>query len=325
MRKLIWGGGIVAALWCGYWGLGTYAIRQGAYQAIDEAARQGNFIAPEVATAGFPTSFDITLQRLDFGNPSAGLRWNSPSLRVQAAAWRPWHVVALLDDTHGFTLPNDTINLTVDDARASLTVTPDTNLTLSQLALTITEATVTSALGWTGSAQVAEVHVNLLPDPAHSYAIVVDATQIGLDPAFTAATGLAGTIGKVEVDATVSLSAPLDRKAAEAKPSLTAITLKNLTAEWGDVVLSASGTISADAQGLAEGRFDIVVANWRSLIPALVAAGAIQPDVAPTITGFLNAFATQGGDPDTLPLPLIFANGRGTLGPLPLGPAPRLN
>jgi hypothetical protein len=55
-----------------------------------------------------------------------------------------------------------------------------------------------------------------------------------------------------------------------------------------------------------------------------VAAGAIKPDVAPTITGFLNAIATQGGDPEVIPLPLIFANGRGTLGPLPLGPAPRL-
>jgi hypothetical protein len=35
--------------------------------------------------------------------------------------------------------------------------------------------------------------------------------------------------------------------------------------------------------------------------------------------------AAQTGDPEDLDLPLVFANGRMSLGPLPLGPAPRMN
>ena len=57
----------------------------------------------------------------------------------------------------------------------------------------------------------------------------------------------------------------------------------------------------------------------------LVAAGLITADAAPTVTRALELLVQQGNDPSVLTLPLAFQQGRMSLGPLPLGPAPFLN
>jgi len=56
-----------------------------------------------------------------------------------------------------------------------------------------------------------------------------------------------------------------------------------------------------------------------------LAAGLIKPEVAPTWVNVFALLAAQTGDPEDLDLPLVFAKGRMSLGPLPLGPAPRMN
>ncbi|MGL4319419.1 MAG: DUF2125 domain-containing protein [Paracoccaceae bacterium] len=325
MRKLVWFCGVLAVLWSGAWVAGTYAIRQAAQQGVAQAAAQGHVIAPDVLTGGFPTAFDVTLQDLTIGNPETGLRWQTPDVQVQAALWRPWHVVALLNDEHTVLLHSDTLKLSLDDGRASMTVTPDTYLTLSQLALTLTQPALESSFGWRGAGDVAEVHVNLLAEPANSYAVALNASNIQLDPTFSAITGLDGSIAKVAMDGTASFAVPLDRFAGDQPPQITAFSLSPATLQWGDVLATATGSIAANADGLAEGRIDVTIKGWRKLIPALVATGAITPNVAPTVEGFLNAIAAQGGDPETLSVPLIYQNGLGTFGPLPLGPAPRMN
>jgi hypothetical protein len=321
----VWFGGVLAVVWSGYWAAGTYAIRQAAQRGIEQAAAQGNVVSPDVVTGGFPTAFDVTLQELDLGNPETGLRWQTPDLRLQAALWRPWHLVALLNDEHRVLLHSETLTLSLNDGRASMTVTPDTSLTLSQLALSLTQPVIQSSNAWRGAGDLAEVHVNLLAEPANSYAVALNITNVQLDPAIMAATGLDGTIAKVALDGTVSFAAPLDRFAGDRPPQITALRLSPATLEWGDVLATATGGIAADADGVAEGRIDVTIKGWRKLIPALVGAGAITPSMAPTVEGFLNAIAAQGGDPETLTVPLIYQNGVGTFGPLPLGPAPRMN
>ena len=72
-------------------------------------------------------------------------------------------------------------------------------------------------------------------------------------------------------------------------------------------------------------RIDIRIVEWRELVPVLVAAGLVTTDAAPTVTRALDLLAQQGDDPDILNLPLAFQQGRMSLGPLPLGPAPYLN
>lgn len=325
MRRLVWFCGVLAVLWSGYWALGTWALRKGAVQAFDGAAAQGMVASYDgLEMVGFPTAFDLTLHMLDIGNPVTGQRWQTPSMQITAAAWQPWNIKISASDDHVVTLPDQQLALISDAITASITSAPVADLPLTQLTAAMLGPDLRSTLGWQVGADVATFAMARGDGATASYDLAFDATNLRPDPRFVAASGLDAVISQLGVAGTVTLTAPLDRHAGDTRPALTGLTVTRGDTVWGDISLQITGSIAADAAGLAEGRFDITVKGWRNLLPALVATGTITADVAPTVEGLLNAMAAQSGDPETLLLPLVFSDGRGTLGPLPLGPAPRL-
>jgi hypothetical protein len=322
MRKLIWGGVALAALWSGYWAAGTYAIRAGVMQGVSSTR---GLTVPEVTMRGFPGHFDLGLGAFAFADPASGIGWQSPGLRVQAATWRPWHVDVWPSLTQTISVPGQTLTLTAADLGAALTVFPRRSLDLQAVTVRVVQPVVVSSLGWGGSGDLATLSVTATPDRAGTYDFAVLAETLRPDAALAALLGTDIPVSRLTLGGNATFTQPLGPKVDPETLRLMAISIGDMQLIWGDVQGDVAGGVVANADGFAEGRFDVVITNWRSLIPALVTAGAIPADAAPTITGFLNAVAAQGGDPEVLNLPLIFANGRGTLGPLPLGPAPRLN
>ena len=73
----------------------------------------------------------------------------------------------------------------------------------------------------------------------------------------------------------------------------------------------------------ASGQIDLLDEDWPTLPRLLSAAGVISPDHAPTLAKGLAALAL--GDPKVLSLTLNAKDGRVSLGPFPLGPAPYWN
>jgi len=131
-------------------------------------------------------------------------------------------------------------------------------------------------------------------------------------------------LDRLYLDADVTLSAPLDRNAPRVRPSLIAVSLHEALLLWGDLALHVKGDLVPDAAGFAEGSLTLRATNWQRLLPALVAAKLIKPEVVPTWTRVLGIMARQSGDPAVIDLTLRLAQGRVSLGPLPLGAAPRL-
>ena len=122
----------------------------------------------------------------------------------------------------------------------------------------------------------------------------------------------------------LTLSAPLDRHAGQAKPYLTKVEIGGFDLTWGELALTAKGLIQADDQGFASGEITVVVTNWDRLPAILVAAGVVKPEMAPTIARGMQALAAQSPDLTTLSLTLKLADGQMSFGPFPLGPAPRM-
>ena len=89
--------------------------------------------------------------------------------------------------------------------------------------------------------------------------------------------------------------------------------------------MQATGQVDRAADGFASGRIDFRIENWRQIPALVVALGLVRPEMGDAISRGVEALARDGGNPDRLDLPLIFADGRMSLGPLPLGAAPRLN
>jgi hypothetical protein len=319
----------VAALWAGYWWVGSSAVERGAVDwfAAQEAqgitARNGG-----IAVQGFPNRFDLTVTDPDLADPAQGIGWSAPFVQVFAMTWKPWHLIAALPNTQTLTLPDQAV--TVDSSRmmASLLMHPDTAMGLNETRFEAADLALASDQGW--SLTVAQVNASTLEDATkantHRLGLSVKGIVLGDGLAkAVAAADLPAQLDSIHLDAHASLTAPLDRHAGETHPALTGLDLADASLNWGALKLTAKGTLTADEAGFAQGEIAIRVEGWRRLPPLLVAVGAIKPQLAPTIARALEVMAQGGTDPQILDVVLKCAQGRMVLGPLPLGPAPRLH
>jgi hypothetical protein len=337
MRKLLFFILLCAGLWSGYWYVGTSAIRQGVEEGFANAASQG-LVAENsaVSVAGFPNRWDVTVDSLRLSNPTTGTTWSAPFLQVFAMTWKPWHVIAALPPEQTLTLPDQTVTVTSTDFKASVRARPSTDLPLAEARIAGAALALASDAGWTLG--MGDFTFGLRAEPAlgnAGYELGFDLAPLTPDPRFVAAvkavtipdlpaSDLPDTVESLWGSIFLSFSAPLDRHLGETQPLLTRVEVNQLTFAWGQLTATAKGMIEADDQGFAAGEITVDVTNWDRLPAILVAAGAIQPEAAPTVARGMQALASQSPEPTVLSLTLKLAEGRMSFGPFPLGPAPRL-
>ncbi len=330
MRALLVVIHVATALWSGYWFVGSRALERGVVAWFDAPSAQGLQTSHQgVAVQGFPNRFDLTVTEPRLADPARGLSWTAPFVQVFAMTWKPWHLIAALPESQTVALPDQTVAVTSSQLRGSVVVDPDTNLTLDRLTLEGDNLRLSSDRGWAGAAARLLVATRRDAADAATHEVFAEATSITPDQNFRmemkSVSALPELIDRVRIDAKAGFSAPIDRFAGQTRPVLQRLDLREASVTWGAFSLSAKGGVQPDPQGLAEGRIDIRVAPWRDLVPVLVAAGLVTPEVAPTVTRAMELLAQQGPDPEVLEVPLVLAGGRMALGPIPLGPAPRLD
>jgi hypothetical protein len=335
MRKLLFLLIALTVLWSGYWFVGSNAVRNGVNDWFANAGSQG-LVAENtgVTVAGFPNRFDLTIDGLKLADPVSGTRWEAPFVQVFAMTWKPWHIIAAFANEQSVTLPDQTLKITSDGAKASLRAQPSTDLPLAEVRLAGNALGLTSSQGWTLG--LGDFTLGLRADPAlgdAGYELGFDLAPMTPDPAFVAAVkavtiqdlpsaDLPETVENLMGSIFLTFSSPLDRHAGERKPYLTRIEINQLALAWGDLAATAKGTVEADDQGYAAGEVTVEVTNWNRLPAILVAAGAIKPELAPTIARGMQALAAQSPDLSVLSLTLVLKDGRMSFGPFPLGPAP---
>jgi hypothetical protein len=335
MRKLLFLILAGTALWSGYWYVGSNAVRDGVVGWFADAARQG--ITAEnagVSVAGFPNRFDLTIDAVKLADPVSGTGWQAPFVQVFAMTWKPWHIIAALPPEQVITLPDQVISVASSDLKASLRAKASTDLPLAEVRFAGASLDLSSDRGWTVG--LGEFTVGLRADEAlgpSSYEFGFDLAPLTPAPAFLEAVK-AVTIPDLPpsdlpevVDALwgslyLSFSAPLDRHAGDVQPYLRRVEINQLNLTWGALATSASGVVEADGNGYAAGRVTVQVTNWDRLPAVLVAAGVVEPEVAPTILRGMQALAAQSPDLKVLSLSLVMEDGRMNFGPFPLGPAP---
>ena len=329
MRRLLVLLILAAALWSGYWFVGSTALRDGAEQWFaDQTARGITAEKTNLTVAGFPNRFDMTVEGIRFADPQTGIGWDAPFAQIFAMTWKPWHIIAALPPTQTIRLPDQDIGLAADNLRASVRARPETSVPLAMAIVESGAWQATSSQGWVLGAATLVASAAADPDVPAAYDISLDVADLAPDPVLLArlpdAATLPPLVQMIRARINARLTAPLDRNAADTRPRLVGLDVSDVLIGWGDLSVTAKGLIEPDDAGFASGRIGIEIANWQHLIPLLVASGAVKPEVAPTVRNMLQAMAEDGGDPSILKLPLTLASGRMSLGPLPLGPAPLL-
>ena len=101
--------------------------------------------------------------------------------------------------------------------------------------------------------------------------------------------------------------------------------LERVALRWGTLAVTGSGTMALDAELQPIGAFSAAVEGYDELLTALVGAGRVRSNdagLARMALGFL-AKPGPGGRPQ-IAAPFTIQAGQMLLGPVKLGPAPRI-
>lgn len=329
MRALIWITLVAALLWGGLWVAASTAIRNGTESWFAAQAARGIVAEKSGLTViGFPSRVDVTVNDLTLADPAQGTGWQTPFLQVFSMSWKPWHLIAALPTGQIVTLPGQEIALDGEGMLASLELHPGPDLALNRTRVEARALRLVSTGGWALGADRMFAATEEDPSLADTHRLGLTVDGIAVDPALLAklqGTDLPARAETLHLDAYATFSAPLDRHADQTRPHLTGLDLRDLRLLWGPLQITATGRMAAGVDGLAEGEIAVTITGWRRLLPLAVALGLTTQDQADVLARGLEVMAKAGPDPEVLTLPLRAAAGRMTLGPLPLGAAPRMN
>ncbi|MEL7258126.1 MAG: DUF2125 domain-containing protein [Pseudomonadota bacterium] len=331
MRALLTVIVIAALAWSIYWAVGSTGANT-AFKTWFEDRRAEGWLADvsSIETKGFPNRFDTTFSDVSLADPETGLAWEAPFFQIFALSYKPNHVIAVWPNVQRIATPLAKYDLASEDMRASLVTEAATTLPLDRLTLTAEALSILEE----GAREPARVKALTLaverqPVAENSYRLGFKADgfspaldwRVQIDPNGT----LPDTLDALSADLTVDFDAPWDINAIQtARPQPRKINLRLAEARWGQLELQAAGEVTVDTAGIPEGEITIKARNWRDILKLAVETGAIPEGFGQSLEDGLSLMSQLAGNPKTLDIPLGLRGGRVLLGPVPIGPAPRL-
>lgn len=325
---------IVAALaWSGFW-YWQSSLRQRAIEDWLAGRRADGWIAEasDVRVAGYPSRVDTFVSGLNLADPDAGWSWRGDELQILSLAYKPHHIIAALPGNQVFATPYDTVRMKADALRGSVLFLPSPRLELDHMTFEIGNMQIAGDSGWTaeiGKAILATRQSAGEGAPQFAHDVAFNASGLALPPevmrTLRAGKVLPAEIGTLSLDSMLVFDRPWDRESVEqGLPALKQVDVRDLHVSWGRLDVRAHGTLDVDAAGYAVGRLDLAAANWRDMIDVAEQGGMIGGTMAGTLRVGLGLLAQMAGSRESIEIPLEFAGGQTRLGPIPVGPAPRL-
>lgn len=321
MRWLTIGVAVLAVLWGGWWLVGSAAVERGAVAGIAEARARGWDVTYDaLSVAGFPNRFDVTVDAPRVASPDGDWTWSAPFVQIFALSYRPNRLIAVAP--HEMTIGGRaaTVAVTSDDLRASAALTASLRPELIRATLVGT-GIATAGTGLDATLDRVQVSVRKAEGEAE-YDVALDlaglrpgeALRGAVDPFGT----LPATVDSLDVDMHATLDRPLE---AGGRPALTALRVSDARLVWGDLRLSLAGAVEIGPDGVPEGALTLDAAGWQAALRLAASLGIVPAERLPLLTAGLAGMAEEDG---TASFEITFAGGEMRLGPIPLGPAPRL-
>ncbi len=321
---------VAAGLWAGYWVIGSRATLS-AFETWLDARRAEGWVAEtgSLDVQGFPNRFDVVFEDLILADPATGLAWEAPRFQIDALSYRPNHVIAIWPDQQRIATPQEKFRIESRDMRASLVMAPDAALAPERMTLTADFLRVTPETRPEETTALSTLSLAAERQEGTTYRLGLRAegltlaarTRTRLDPEGR----LPDRISGFSTDLVATFDKPWDRTAIEqARPQPTNLRVRLAEGRWGDLLLQAAGEVDVTPEGWPEGEITLKARNWREIVSILRSAGVLPESLASSVESGLGMMARLKGNPDTLDIPLGFGGGRMWLGPVPLGPAPRL-
>lgn len=341
MVRLIWAVLVLAGIYAGYWALGAQGVQRGAEAALVQARAEGWGDAAGLRLAGFPSRFDLTVERPQLRDPAGRWDWRAPWAQALTLSYRPNEVIFVLPGGQDLTLGRQRFGLDLADLRGSLRVGVSPDLPVQRAVAVLQDGVLRPdratapmlaarelrlALQAVAEAVIeADAGADAVPGPRYRLgAEVLDLDlPAGLARSIAPGVALPDRLARLHLDAEVTLSAPLDRHVAATRPRWQGLDLADLSLDWGGREMAVAGALRQTASGQPEGTLRIRSVQWRDWLALAVAAGWVSARQVPLLEGLGAHLAGQNPE-GAVEVPLAFENGRMALGPVPLGAAPVL-
>ena len=320
--------------WSGWWWIGSTAKQTALEGWLAERRADGWVAEGEVRVAGYPNRFDMTVRDLTLADPAAGWAWAAPEFRTYMLSWEPNRVIADWPGVHVLSAPGAQVEAEAGRLRASAAFAPVATLAIERAVVEAEGLALRSDQGWEAGLARGQLSVRrseVERGRANAYDAVLEGSGLRPPEAWRdlfgrgLGEGLPDEAGRLRLDLTAAMAAPLDRRAVETSDfRAESIWLRPSVLEWGPLRLEARGRLDMDEFGRPSGRINLTARNWRAMLDAAVAAGALDANLAEALRSGLGLLALLSADRESLEAPLRFSEGMMFLGPVPLGQAPRL-
>jgi len=330
MRRLIGWLGVLALLWSGWWALASWGVSHGLTIAVEELRAQGwQADVGETQQAGFPLTLRADLSAVRLRAPLSGIALSLPSLGISAPAYWPGDVTLRLPQERlHLDLTQQKVSGRFERGRAQINLNPGIDLQLQRLGFDSGSWQIEAPGGTIASASDLSLKmVQSAGDPlVYDLALVSTAFAPGnlLRRALSLPPDWPVVFSTLAADLSVGFDRPLDRAALTGpRPHPRAVLVRQADAEWGALQITATADLSISARGVPEGVATLRIREWELLMD-LAQKAAGSEDQPGQMNFMLRALANMDGDPTTMVVDVAFRDGAMFLGPIALGPAPRL-
>lgn len=316
----------LAVIYSTYWFIGATQTERAMTTQLDDLATAGWKVDfTKLSTTGFPSRFDTSLTKIHLESPDRKTVWKAPFVQALSLSYKPNKIILALPDQQKLVHDGILFDIRSTGLLASLALAPTSAFELVTLTVETGPLTVSSLDNFVFFISKGIAALRLANPDQNQYDTYLDIEGFTLPDGVRDILDPAGTLPKdfaqMTIDGTVVFDNPLDTSAPTTQPRPTQISLKGMTITWGTLQLSGQGQVKVDSLGIPTGSITISAQNWRIMIEMAVEAGLLDQGIAKTAQ---NMAALLAGDNDELSVPIIFANGFMSLGPLPLGPAPQV-
>nr|WP_280842510.1 DUF2125 domain-containing protein [Sagittula salina] len=304
-------------LWGGWWTFQAWTLRS-AVEDWFEARRLDGWVAEydDLSVRGFPSRLDVTLTTPRLMDPDHGTGWAAPFLQILGLTYDRGHVILAFADSQRLTLPSGEVQIASEGLRASLVRDGEMIERLNA------EADVLNLTAPGGRVALAGVLANFHHQDGARYQLTLAVRDIATPQGALDS----GRSEGLDLQAALTFDTPWTLDALRGpRPQPREIDLAGLAYRQNGLDLNVAGTLTADAQGRADGGLSVRAVNWRALLEQARAAGTLPEALADTLENALTLAAGLSGRQDTLDLPLDFHRGEVSFGIIPLGQAPRLS
>ena len=322
---------LVAVLWSAWWWLAASVIDRGANAWLSDRRAEGwQAETGAIATAGFPFKLKAEIADLTLATPKTGVALHWDRATVSAPIYWPGYVT--------LALPNTPIELgtseakhqiRVQDGHARLYLHPSPSLQLGYFEARSGAWQLDTPKGRLMAGDDWSMQVIQDAEVSEKYQFHLQLADLRPGDFFRAELAVPAewplVFDQFAADLVVTFDRAWDRRAIKAaRPQPRMINLRHAKAAWGPIQLTATADLTMNDQGIPDGTAQAMIENWADLLDLAVAGGVVPADIRPQAQAMLGALANMGGDPARLDLTLRFTGNEMYLGPIRLGPAPRI-